>query len=204
MSPKPVVPLAAITPITVNARLWIRICSPIMASPLSTPSSGRTLAPSTATFRRPTSSRVPNIRPWAILNPRTSRKFGAVPVTCTFVFLFLQTTWSGRSCCQFTATTFGDRSLIMSTSFVVSFTVVPVPTPPCCTRCGLIWRTVVPRRSMRSRIEFCAPFPSATIAMTAAIPITIPSIVRADRILLARSAARATPIVSVSSIGQRS
>src|ERR1700676_2550813 len=38
---------------------------------------------------------------------------------------------------------------------------------------------------------YCAPCPMLTTAMTAATPITIPSIVRADRILLRASARKA-------------
>ena len=55
--------------------------------------------------RDPCSPRGVNMRPSAIVKPRTSRKFGAVPVTCTFVFLLRHTTCSGRSCCWLTPTT---------------------------------------------------------------------------------------------------
>src|SRR5689334_7126116 len=63
-------------------------------------------------------------------------------------------------------------------------------------RCGLIWRTVVPRRAIRSLTAFSAPFPSAIMAITAATPITMPSIVRSERSLLARNAANATRTTS--------
>ena len=43
----------------------------------------------------------------------------------------------------------------------------------------------------------CAPSPTATIAMTAKTPITIPSIVRNERSLLRRSACHAMRIVCV-------
>src|SRR5687768_7927874 len=56
--------------------------------------------------------------------------------------------------------------------------------------------SVVPRALMRSRTACCAPRPSAIIAITAATPMTIPSIVRNDRILLARSAPSATRRIS--------
>src|SRR5690606_6305116 len=42
----------------------------------------------------------------------------------------------------------------------------------------------------------CAPSPSATIVITAAMPMITPSMVRKERILFARIAERATPIVS--------
>ena len=85
-------------------------------------------------------------------------------------------------------------------SFVVNLAWVVVAMPACCTRCGLIWSTVVPRRAMRSLIAFWAPLPSASIAMTAATPMTMPSIVSNDLNLFARSDAKATRTISVRSI----
>ena len=49
---------------------------------------------------------------------------------------------------------------------------------------------------MRSFTALCAPVPSATIAITAATPITMPSIVSSERSLLARSAPSATRMIS--------
>src|SRR5687767_2586924 len=60
----------------------------------------------------------------------------------------------------------------------------------------MIVRRVVPSALMRSRTACCAPRPSAIIAITAATPMTMPSIVRNDRILLARSAPSATRRIS--------
>src|SRR5688572_20887108 len=68
------------------------------------------------------------------------------------------------------------------------------PRPNCCP--GMMVSKVVPSALMRSRTACCAPRPSAIIAMTAATPMTMPSIVRNDRILLARSAPRATRRIS--------
>src|SRR5438105_381545 len=53
---------------------------------------------------------------------------------------------------------------------------------------------------MRSFTAACAPVPSAIIAITAATPMTMPSIVRTERSLFARSALSATVIVSPNSI----
>jgi hypothetical protein len=72
--------------------------------------------------------------------------------------------------------------------------------PPVKTRFGVTQSTVVPRRAIRSLIDACAPLPSETIAITAPMPITMPSIVSSERILLARSAPRATAMVSVRSM----
>src|SRR5262245_50227716 len=49
---------------------------------------------------------------------------------------------------------------------------------------------------MRSFTDCCAPCPSATMAITADTPITMPSMVRNERSLLARSASKATRMVS--------
>ena len=56
--------------------------------------------------------------------------------------------------------------------------------------------SVVPSELMRSFTAVCAPVPSATTAMTAATPITMPSIVSSERSLLARSAPSATRMIS--------
>src|SRR5512144_3187002 len=55
---------------------------------------------------------------------------------------------------------------------------------------------VVPSDAMRSLTDCWAPRPSATIAITAETPITMPSMVRNERSLLARSASSATAKVS--------
>src|SRR5919206_4877665 len=60
--------------------------------------------------------------------------------------------------------------------------------------------SVVPRAAMRSLTAFCAPVPSATMAMTAATPMTMPSMVSAERSLFARKAPRATLMISPRSI----
>src|SRR5512143_4104495 len=65
---------------------------------------------------------------------------------------------------------------------------------------GITVRSVVPSAWMRSFTDCCAPRPSATMAMTAATPITMPSMVRNERSLLAPRASRATPMVSPSSM----
>src|SRR2546428_13531415 len=56
---------------------------------------------------------------------------------------------------------------------------------------------------MRSCTDFCAPEPRATIVITAPTPMMIPSIVRSERSLLARSASSATRMISPRSIVPR-
>src|SRR5258708_23820387 len=53
---------------------------------------------------------------------------------------------------------------------------------------------------MRSLIAVCAPLPRASMAMTAATPMMIPSMVSIERSLCARGDAKATRTISVSSI----
>src|SRR5262249_15519364 len=73
------------------------------------------------------------------------------------------------------------------------------PPPPRCWP-GLIVSSVVPSAAMRSFTAFWAPVPSATTAMTAPTPITMPSIVSAERSLFARNAPSATLMISPMSI----
>ena len=113
------------------------------------------------------------------------------PKMSMFVFLLRHTTCSDLSCCGCTASTCGDRSSIAFTSSIVIFLAMFVWTPPCEMRCASICSTVVPRRAMRSLTDACAPSPSAIIVITAATPITMPSIVSSERSTLARSASSA-------------
>ena len=53
---------------------------------------------------------------------------------------------------------------------------------------------------MRSCTAFDAPLPSAVIAITAATPITMPSIVRSERILFARNESKETRTTSKNSM----
>ena len=74
------------------------------------------------------------------------------------------------------------------------------PKPRACP--GTTVMSVVPRAAMRWFTESWAPRPSATIAITAETPITIPSMVRKARSRLAPSASRATRSVSPKSMAQ--
>src|SRR5688572_13985796 len=56
--------------------------------------------------------------------------------------------------------------------------------------------TLVPMREIWSSTRRCAPSPSATIVITAATPMMMPSVVSTERIMLARMAASATSTIS--------
>ena len=76
-----------------------------------------------------------------------------------------------------------------------SFRALPVPAPPAMPLLRELAfesvRTFVPRPASRAVTEADEPCPSATIEMTAATPITMPSVVRIARPLFARSASSA-------------
>src|SRR5580765_766161 len=74
---------------------------------------------------------------------------------------------------------------------------VPPPcfTPPAATAPGMIMIMFVPAPRIWSSIAACAPVPSATIVMTAATPMIMPSIVSSVRSLLRASALKAIRIV---------
>src|SRR5688572_22302218 len=55
---------------------------------------------------------------------------------------------------------------------------------------------LAPRVASRASTVRCAPSPRATMVITAAMPITTPSVVRSERSLLARTESRATRKVS--------
>src|SRR3990167_11496261 len=84
-----------------------------------------------------------------------------------------------------TYNTEGHSFCIASVSSIESVGCVPIPilTPPAVVAPGSIIRRLLPMLDICSSIFWLAPLPTASIVMTALTPITIPSIVRADRIL---------------------
>src|SRR5205823_2910010 len=65
---------------------------------------------------------------------------------------------------------------------------------------GYTLSNVGPSAWIRSCTDFCAPDPSAIIVMTAPTPMMMPSMVSSERSLFARSASRATAMISPSSM----
>ena len=66
---------------------------------------------------------------------------------------------------------------------------------------GRTVRTLVPMRWIWDSTRAWAPSPSATTEMTAATPMMMPSVVRMERMTLARMACMATPMISNTSTG---
>src|SRR5512135_2828386 len=90
--------------------------------------------------------------------------------------------------------------MAMASSYLSGAWSEPDATPAARMCPGMTVRSVVPSDAMRSFTDCWAPFPSATIVITAATPITMPSMVRNERSLFARSASSATAMVSPSSM----
>src|SRR5579871_1462874 len=86
---------------------------------------------------------------------------------------------------------------VASDAFSVVVEPAPAATPPLLLLPGMMVRTLVPRPDNCEATEALAPSPSATIAMTAATPMMMPSVVSKLRPLFARSAARAEGIAWV-------
>src|SRR5712691_958778 len=83
--------------------------------------------------------------------------------------------------------------LIASASLALSVVALPAPerAPPLELLPDMIVRRLVPSPDNWLLTDALAPSPSATMAMTAATPMMMPSVVRMLRPLLARNAARA-------------
>ncbi|MCG3163444.1 MAG: hypothetical protein JMDDDDMK_04871 [Acidobacteria bacterium] len=91
--------------------------------------------------------------------------------------------------------TVGHSRLMASTSSTVKVLtlveLVPLRTPPKFIELEKIVSILVPMLEICCWIEACAPWPMLTMAITAATPMTMPSMVRAERILLRASARKA-------------
>ena len=106
-------------------------------------------------------------------------------------FLLPLTTWMPP--CErtgVTAFTAGQSRRMASTSSVVSVTEVPDPalTPPELMATGVTISTSEPMFAILAAICSEAPAPISIIAMTDAMPMTMPSIVRMERRMLRRRA----------------
>src|SRR2546423_1299049 len=77
---------------------------------------------------------------------------------------------------------------------------MPRCTPPLLMVPAPTYSRLEPMAAMRCCTCCCAPWPSATMAITAATPMMMPSIVSVERILLRASARSAIRIVAISSI----
>src|SRR5437764_939707 len=79
-------------------------------------------------------------------------------------------------------------------------TQAPLATPRIKRWPGYTLNRVGPSDWMRSCTDFCAPDPNAIIVITAPTPMMMPSMVSRERSLFARSASRATTMISPSSM----
>src|SRR6185295_14502985 len=113
----------------------------------------------------------------------------SVPCACVFQF-WLPATICPRVCTPAAAYWTPGSLAISAASSGVSVLALPWPwrTPPCVKLPALTMIMLVPADWIWLSIELCAPVPSATIVITAATPMIIPSMVSAVRILLRLSA----------------
>jgi len=111
---------------------------------------------------------------------RTSRYSGDVPcMSCGTQFTFLYTIVVRARTTGAAVSTVGHSSNIASQSWAVNVITLPNPklTPALDACPGITITTFDPRLSMLFLIAVDEPFPISIIAITAATPITIPSVV---------------------------
>jgi hypothetical protein len=108
--------------------------------------------------------------------------------------LFPATTWVRARTTGATAAAAGTSRSIASASSGVNVGELPPPklTPPLAACPGMTKRLFAPRLWILSATARFDPWPISTIAITAATPITIPSVVRADRKTFRRKARKAS------------
>ena len=97
------------------------------------------------------------------------------------------------------ARTAGQSRRIASQSCGVRVSVLPAPkfTPPLAAAPGWTWRLLAPRLAIFLALRVEMPLPISIIAMTAAMPMMIPTQVSADRITFRRRARTAVEKVRV-------
>ena len=162
-------------------------------------SSRTTVAPNRQTVALRSTSRWVNARPSPICQLRMTRYSGDVPTSCCGTQLLLPKT----SCMLLptttgaTSATWGQSRRIASASSGTSEIAAPEPmlTPAVRRPPGRTSAELAPIFSMDLRIDVLEPLPISIIVITAAMPITMPSVVSAARVGLRRSAFRATMTV---------
>ncbi len=129
---------------------------------------------------------------------RTIRNSGVVPwMFIGTQFLLAYTTCPRPRTMGATAFTFCTSRMIASKSSGVSVMELPVPklTPPDAAVPGSTISVLAPMLANESLIALADPAPISTIAITAATPITMPSVVSTARVMFRCSARR--PVIMV-------
>src|SRR5262252_2920026 len=181
-------PLLDRTPETVNGWLLMRITWPTGFT--SDPNSwSRTTLPSTATFAAVATSIGVKKAPCCVGHERINGRSMSVPCTCVPQFWLPATSWPR----VFTPAALYCTPCTLRMAFAssgVSVLALPWPcrTPPCVKLPALTMIMFVPADWIWLSIEVCAPVPRATMVITAATPMIIPSMVSAVRILFRLSA----------------
>ena len=184
---------------TVNAvPLMFTLCPRASRPPKS---SVAVVEPSTVTAAASLSSAALKNRPWVRLRARTGSQSGVVPTT--FVVQFVVPAVSD---CEpvTTGATLAMSGATTGLASAVASRVVRVDADPRPPRIPLVV-VVLPGETMSrllpswliwSRTWACAPWPSPTVSITAAMPIRMPSMVSDERIRRERMASRAVRNVS--------
>ena len=181
-------PLAASTPTTRNGRFRTRIIWPTGSIPGK--SWLATVCPMTATRAAVVTSASVKKAPEATARLRISGKLVPTPSARVVQFWLPYTRVTPAVTLGVAPATAGASRRIACTSSGVRVVVVPAPprTPPVFWLPACTTSILVPMLAICSATWCWAPCPRLTIAITAATPITIPSIVRIDRALLRASA----------------
>jgi len=114
-----------------------------------------------------------------------------LPVICIGTqFLFPKTSCPLERTSGAAARTAGHSLRIASQSWGVSVMTLPAPqlTPPLAACPGMTSRLLAPRLAIARWLSVETPLPISIIAMTAEMPITMPTHVSADRMMLRRRA----------------
>ena len=163
-----------------------------------------TVRPSRATWPPRWFSSPLNSRPVSMSHSRASKKLFSTPkilvpqlvppnTTCAPPRKVGAATWTGA---------ISFSMALESSSLRAADWPLPKRTPPWVTLPGRITRRLAPSDLIRPTTSSRAPPPIETVAMTAATPMTMPSMVRMERSLWALSASKAEPRESESLMPQ--
>ena len=184
-------PRRLITPTTTNGAFLMRIVRPTGSSAPNRLST--TVWPSIATRVAPRTSESSNTVPSATPQDETSRYSGVVPLTCVPQLAEPYTTCALPGSVGAAASTPGSSAIAVASSSVsVGALPLPMRNPPCAAEPDSTMNRLLPIEAIDRLTESSTPRPIASIRITAATPMTMPSIVSAARMRLAAIAANAS------------
>src|ERR1039458_2646007 len=180
----PKLPDEASTPITVSGILATSMDSPTGSNPR--PSLAAVVDPSTATGDWSfTCAAVKNV-PLESVRLRTVGQDDVVPTICVVQFFVPAVTFAKVMAVGATAAMSGQSTCEPKSLALAYVNVVSEPKPPCTPPDdvelpGVTMRRLVPSSAIEELTDDVAPSPRPTVRITAAMPMSIPSTVRAER-----------------------